>query len=519
MATPHEFVEIEIKLAVDDSTAVPDLRQLPGVSALASTSHQQLSAIYYDTADLRLTREKITLRRRTGGSDDGWHMKIPAGQGRTELRCPLGDPNTVPQELVDAVRAIVRHHPLQPIAQVDNHRVETILADADGQPVAEFCDDHVSARSLLPGGSHTSWREWELELTEQVAGTDAGASLLRQAERYLLASGARPSASPSKLTSALGDSLGKAPLPPHLREAHLPADSPLHSLLSSVRELRDAIVHGDRAVRADQPDSVHQQRVAIRKLRSILHTFDGLVEGDAFSKIEKELKHVAGVLGVARDAEVVHARWLQLLDTDDSDLIDEVAATHLREDMHRAYALAHQDVVELCNSDAYLALLDAIDELIANPPSVREDIGDSGEVDEILTRHVRKAYKKLKKRHAKVDDRYHDTSLPRTKREAYVHDVRKAAKRLRYAAAATGDPKLKRLVKACKRLQSMLGDFEDCATSREELLVLADMARRRDEDVFAYGMCFQRELRDGEKALRGYFGAVREVKKAAQRAL
>ena len=84
------------------------MRQLPGVSALASTSHQQLSAIYYDTADLRLTREKITLRRRTGGPDDGWHMKIPAGQGRTELRCPLQDPHTVPQELVDAVRAIVR---------------------------------------------------------------------------------------------------------------------------------------------------------------------------------------------------------------------------------------------------------------------------------------------------------------------------------------------------------------------------------------------------------------------------
>ena len=516
MAAPHEYVEIEIKLAVDDSTAVPDMRQLPGVSALASTSHQQLSAIYYDTADLRLTREKITLRRRTGGPDDGWHMKIPAGQGRTELRCPLQDPHTVPQELVDAVRAIVRRHPLQPIAQVDNHRVETILADEEGQPVAEFCDDHVSARSLLPGGSHTTWREWELELTEQVAGTNAGASLLRQAERYLLSSGARPSSSPSKLTSALGDSLAKAPLPPHLTEAHLSADSPLHSLLTSVRTLRDTIVHGDRAVRADQWDSVHQQRVAIRELRSILRTFDGLVQGDAFSNIEKELKHVAGVLGVARDAEVVHARWLQLLDTDDSGCMDDAAAAHLREDMHSVYKLAHRNIVNMCNSDAYLNLLDAIDELIANPPQVREGIQDN---DEALARHVRKAYKKLMKRHAKVDDRYHDTSLPRAKREAYVHDVRKAAKRLRYAAAATGDPKFKRLIKACKRLQSMLGDFQDCATSREELLVLAKLARQRDEDVFAYGMCFQRELRDGEKALRGYFGAIREVKKAAQKAL
>ena len=87
--TPQNFLEVEIKLAVDEDTGIPDLIQLPGVTSIESTQEHNLSAVYYDTADLRLTRSKITLRRRTGGSDDGWHMKLPQEGGRKEVRMPL----------------------------------------------------------------------------------------------------------------------------------------------------------------------------------------------------------------------------------------------------------------------------------------------------------------------------------------------------------------------------------------------------------------------------------------------
>ena len=102
------FIEVEAKFAVDDTIAVPDLTALTAVESAGETVRHSLSAIYYDTADLRLTRAKVTLRRRTGGKDDGWHIKLPGATGRTELHAELTDPSTPPDELLDAVRAIIR---------------------------------------------------------------------------------------------------------------------------------------------------------------------------------------------------------------------------------------------------------------------------------------------------------------------------------------------------------------------------------------------------------------------------
>ena len=95
-------------------------------------------------------------------------------------------------------------------------------------------------------------------------------------------------------------------------------------------------------------------------------------------------------------------------------------------------------------------------------------------------------------------------------------DMRKAAKKLRYAAVAAqgAGVKSERLAKACKTLQSLLGDFQDAVTSRDRIQRLAEEARGRGEDTFAYGMLYQRELARGEEALEGYESAVREVKKA-----
>lgn len=526
---PEKHLEVELKLAVDEQTSVPDLAQLPGVASMLGTEQHNLSAIYYDTKDLRLTRQKITLRRRTGGSDDGWHMKIPAGDGRRELRLPLEDPAQVPSELLEQVRSIVRNEPLEPIAQVDNRRVESKLAGENGEPVAEFCDDHVTAWSLLPGGQRTSWREWELELDEAVAGTEEGASIIRQATSFLIASGARKSSSPSKLSTALGDSIHTAPKPPHLQSEGIDEDSPAAAVVEALRVQRDQIVEWDPRVRADEFDSVHQLRVATREMRSLLETFEGILEGDELQHLEAELKETAAVLGVARDAEVVEERFLELLDTDESGLIDDAARNHIEHDMRADYEAAHAEIVEMLNSERFLTMLDAIDELLASPPvALGEDSGEGeGEGGEgpkelkkasrgIMLDHLEKAFKKVIKRDKLVDEYYHDTDLPLNDREEYVHDVRKAVKKLRYATSAAQQAGVKtgRLAKAAKAMQSVLGDFQDAVTSRDRILRLAGEARERGEDTFAYGVLYQRELDRGNKAFAGYDEAMRELKKA-----
>lgn len=75
-------VEVEAKFSVTSDTVVPDLTTIMGVEQIVSTKVHHLSAVYYDTEDLRLTRSKITLRRRTGGTDDGWHIKFPGKTGQ-----------------------------------------------------------------------------------------------------------------------------------------------------------------------------------------------------------------------------------------------------------------------------------------------------------------------------------------------------------------------------------------------------------------------------------------------------
>ncbi len=524
-----EALEVEVKLAVDEHTGVPDLTQLTGVASILNTTEHNLSAIYYDTADLRLTREKITLRRRTGGSDDGWHMKLPAGSGRKEIRLPINDPTHVPDELLAPVRAIVRHETLEPIAQVDNRRVESTLANEAGETIAEFCDDHVTAWSLLPGGERTSWREWEVELGESLAGTEEGEHLIRQATSFLIASGARKSASPSKLASALGDTVNNAPVPPHLQADEIDPSSPAAAVVSALRAQRDAIIAWEPRVRADEFDSVHQLRVATREMRSLLETFEGILDGEVLQPLEQQLKETAAVLGLARDAEVVEERFVELLDTDDTGMIDTTTATHVEHDMRADYDSAHAEIVAMLDSERFLDMLDDIDRLLANPPVMvgettaevegdQPSEGGDAEADsrEILLEHLTDAFKKVTKRDKLVSKHYHDTELSLHERENYVHDVRKAVKKLRYATAAADAAGIEtgRLAKAAKNLQMVLGEFQDAVTARDHILRLAEQARERGEDTLSYGILYQRELARGEQALSGYAPAMRELKKA-----
>lgn len=486
---PQEVLEVEVKFAVDEGVKPPGPSLVDATLSITSTTTHNLSATYFDTEDLRLTRAKTVLRRRTGGTDDGWHVKLPGeGGARRELQVPFADApgEEVPAELREAVADIVGDAPLVPIARVDNRRVESVLSK-DGTAYAEFCDDHVTSESYLPGGQTQSWREWELELTEAVAGTEAGETLLRNASEAMLAAGARPADAPSKLVKALGDSMPAGPVD------------------AALRETRDRIVDYAPRVRADEYDSVHQMRVATRTMRSLLETFEGAYNGTDVAHLEAELKHTAAVLGSARDAEVVEQRIHDLVATDETGTIDAATAVHLNCDIREIYEVAHADIVQMLDSERFAELLVDVDKL--------KRAGEQSDAE--LYAQLRGAYKKLKKRDAKMKKHADDASLPLAEREAYVHSVRKAAKKLRYAAVAASDSglKAKPLVKACVRLQSVLEDFQDSVTTREHLVRLAQAAHDRGEDTFAYGVLYQRELELGRAALAGYPKAMKKVKK------
>lgn len=295
----REILEVERKYDVDADTAVPSLAGATAGAVNGTVHEQELVATYLDTDDLRLRSARIALRHRTGGSDAGWHLKLPADRGRIEVHSTAaGPPGPVPEELLSLVRSVVRRAPLVPVARMRTTRTVHPLHGADGRILLELVDDQVEG--VPEGGDPLRWREWEAEL---VAGND---EVLDAVEQRLLSCGATPSASASKVGRVLGQRPGRVPASPSegLRKGSSAAELVGSHLAAQVAEL----VARDPEVRRDVEDSVHKMRVATRRLRSALSTFRPLLDREVTDPLRDELRWLAAVLGAARDAEVLHAR-------------------------------------------------------------------------------------------------------------------------------------------------------------------------------------------------------------------
>ena len=204
-AEPVRSVEIERTFDVDGQAPLPDWSGVPGVASVSAGERRELDAAYFDSADRALARAGCALRRRTGGPDEGWHIKSPRGAegGRVELHWPLGDTDAVPERAL-AELAAVTEGPFEPLARIRNSRTVRYLLSDRGEVVAEFADDRVTTRDER-GGAERSWREWEVELGPAApAGADARAEFFDAVETVVRAAGGRPAASDSKLARALG---------------------------------------------------------------------------------------------------------------------------------------------------------------------------------------------------------------------------------------------------------------------------------------------------------------------------
>ena len=204
-----DHLETEHKYDADAGFVLPRFDGLPGVGVAGPELHH-LHATYYDTEDLALSGSRVTLRRRVGGADEGWHLKLPVrADTRQELHAPLGDGNAVPPRLSGQVADITGGRTLHPIAILDTERTTLTLTSPAGQVLAEVADDSVTATRLDAAGGEPAaplrWREIEVEV-----GPDAGPgaaevpAVLEAADRLLLDAGARRSASASKLGRLLG---------------------------------------------------------------------------------------------------------------------------------------------------------------------------------------------------------------------------------------------------------------------------------------------------------------------------
>jgi CHAD domain-containing protein len=292
--------------------AVTSMTGVAGVAAVSRQDEQILDAVYYDTEDLRLIRAGVTLRRRTGGEDAGWHLKLPAGADtRDEIRLPLAAP------------------------------------------------------------------------------------------------------------------------------AAKPADDPAAGMADRTRPLCD------------------------------------------------ELKWLAAVLGQARDAEVLLARFTSELAAIPADLVAGPVGTRIAGHFTAQLEHARAAAVRELDGQRYLSLLDDLDALLADPPLTPLAAGKAGTV---LAKPVRRAGRRLRRALADVP--------AAGDKDTAIHQARKAAKRARYAAEAAMPAlgrQASRQAARAKELQGLLGDHHDSVVARTVLRGLAGDARAAGEDTFTYGVLHERQ--------------------------
>ena len=444
------MIEREIKLTAEAGIVLPDLTDaVPGLTVGPKTV-LQLDAVYYDTATLALARFSVTLRSRSGEPGPTWTLKLPesavdAKLARHELTFdePIGP---VPNSVRLAARSYARSQPLGPVVRLNTERIEFALA-IDGKPVATLCDDTVVADGAPEPIS--VFREIEVELAD-VAPDAAVAAIISR----LRAAGCKDDEAPvPKAIRALGPRAFDPPdvvIPKAGKKATVEV-LVRHAVATSVIEI---IGQHPRVCVGDDPEALHQFRVAARRLRSDLRTFAPLLDRHLTRWLRDELKWLGTAVGHGRDADVLAERLrsqVSRLPARDAKSVD-LLLQRLAETGHDAF----EHIMDTLEEARYVVLLDALVELAAAPKFGPEPSGLADRAARpIVIDIVRRPWRRL--------ERAVDALSPDAPDTAF-HAVRIRAKRVRYAVEAVTPlygKDARRFAKAVADVQTVLGKNQD----------------------------------------------------------
>ena len=243
----------------------------------------------------------------------------------------------------------------------------------------------------------------------------------------------------------------------------------------------------DPLVRENAPDSVHQMRVASRRLRSTLQAYPAILPKPATEHLRAELKWVGEVLGEARDDEVLSDYLLTRLDSLPAERVLGPAQARTRAHFAPREASAREALLEALNSARYYTLAAELDRLLADPPLTA---AAASPADTVLPRAIGRAYRRTRRRmhHAQQ-------AAPGAGRDTALHETRKAAKRARYAAEAARPAlgkKARRFARRMKAVQSALGDHHDAVNVRATAREIGVRAHLAGENAFTFGLLSER---------------------------
>jgi CHAD domain-containing protein len=247
-------------------------------------------------------------------------------------------------------------------------------------------------------------------------------------------------------------------------------------------------------VRADEFDAVHQMRVASRRLRAALRSFGTVVPRPGTGQAARELKWLGGLLGAARDGEVLPAHLQASLRPVPAELLIGPVLARVQGHYAPRRAAARAELLEALDSPRYAALLADLDRLTAGPL-----LGSQADAParDVLPGAVRRAYRQAAKRMRRARH-----APPGPGRDVALHQARKSARRARYAAETaslvTGKP-ARRFGKQMKKVQSVLGDHQDTVLARQAARDLGIGAHLASENAFTYGLLWEGQSHQADR--------------------
>ncbi len=416
-------IEREIKLSVDADFRLPPRLGTP-------LPRKLLTSTYYDTASHDLTHARITLRHRVEQGKHAWQLKLPLCADRQEVEV-VDQHQRPPASLCHLLVLHVGQRKLAPIATLRVWRTGVRVRQRRS-PVAEIVLDHVSV--VKNGLVIQRFRELEIE---QLADDDRA---VQDLEQRLRRAGARDHDGRPKLFRALS-----LPAPAPARPPETDAPIIDHVKWALTQHVRWLLAHDPGTRLGLQSESLHQMRVATRRLRAVLRAAEPVLAPDWARALENELAWLSEFLAQARDLDVQLAYFEQessRLDARDRKPLAQFIA-HLRTQRERVQQLVQSEL----NSARYFDLV----------RRVQQAAGDPSIVDTTVTLHdlAKREFKKLRRA-------IH--SLPSSPNQAALHKIRIKTKRARYAAELamwSVGKRATRFMKQARAVQDLLGSYQD----------------------------------------------------------
>jgi len=477
-------IETELKFRLPQrSLQTLHSRKIPG-STMGEGSENDLRSIYFDTPKLKLKRRGLSLRVRKNGDKHVQTIKAaaPARFGRseweTEIKDGFPDLGKAKDTPLKQIGSNKLHRKLKPIFETAVRR--TVVPVHSRRSEIELAID----RGNIKAGRRSSRiEEVELELKSgrpadlfHLAKTidkrsEAELYLRSKAERgYDLARGKKQQA-----VFAETIELGK----------EVTAGDAFQTIAQSCA--RHFVDNAD-AVRASDPEGIHQMRVGLRRLRAAISVFAKFLPPGRTEKIKAELKWLTDELAPAREIDVFLKKEIQLLA---DGVVPRRASKALEEEFVAKRDSALARARRTVDSARFRALL--LD-VLAWIEDSHDHSADEANVaarkfaNEVLQRRVRKVLKQGK----------HLARLSIRQR----HKVRIRVKKIRYAVeffeslfSKRRRKTLDRLSRHLKKIQDALGSLNDFIAHRQMAAAAALHAPPKDRRAraFASGVIVGRE--------------------------